>query len=140
MRESVGTLTADASGAATGMTKMPGIPYGTDLLYAMGQSSGLFGAALLSVTPKLSMNPNTGTVGNTVVAQGFGFGAGETVQVYWDNPRQLLGTATANSYGILNQGAGLTFTIPTSATTGPNAVFGVGEATKAVGKGRITVQ
>ena len=136
----LGTLTADASGAGSTIAHVPPVAHGTYLLYAIGQSSGLFGAALLSITPILSMNPNTGTVGSTVVAQGFGFGAGEPVQVYWNNPRIFLGTATANNRGSFLDGSALTIMIPTDAPTGPNAVFGVGQSTKAIGKGWITVQ
>jgi hypothetical protein len=62
-------------------------------------SSRHLGAATLFVTPALGMNPATGVPGGTTTAYGFGFGAGEAVDVYWNNPRQLLGTATGNGHG-----------------------------------------
>ncbi|MGA3076474.1 MAG: hypothetical protein ABSG56_22635, partial [Bryobacteraceae bacterium] len=65
-----------------------------------------------------------------------GFGSGETVDVYWNNPRQLLGTATADAVG---SGA-FTITIPATASPGINGVIGVGQITKAIGIGRVTVE
>jgi hypothetical protein len=136
----LGTLTADGSGSAVGTQNVPKGPYGTYLVYALGQSSGLFGAATFPVTPKLLLNPNVGAPGSTSVAQGVGFGKGETVNIYWSNPRQLLGTATADNSGSFLDGSAPTITIPTGAATGLDAVFGVGQSTKAIGKGWITVQ
>jgi hypothetical protein len=82
------------------------------------------------------MNPGAGAPGGTATAHVLGFGAGETVDVYWNNPRQLLGAATADAVG---SGA-LTFTIPATASPGINGVIGVGQTTKAIGIGRVTVQ
>jgi hypothetical protein len=82
------------------------------------------------------MNPGTGAPGGTMAAYVFGFGPGETVDVYWNNPRQLLGTATANREG---SGA-LTIAIPANASPGINGVIGVGQTTKAIGIGKVTVQ
>jgi len=105
----------------------------------MGQSSSLFGVALLSVTPRLSIYPNTGTVGSTAVAQGVGFGPGEMVQVYWTTPRRLLSTAMEDNQGSFSESSGLTFTIPVGAPSGTNIVYGYGLSTQAVGKAEVTV-
>ena len=86
------------------------------------------------------MNPASGLPGGTIAAQGFGFGAGETVSVYWDSPRQLLGTATANGEGSFAGSGALTITIPANASPGLNAVIGIGQTTNAIGIGKIEVK
>ena len=134
------TLTADASGSASGTTNLPLTAYGTNLVYALGESSGLFGAALLSVTPRMSTVPNAGAPGTRAVAQGSGFGAREMVQIYWASPLQLLGTAIANADGTFTADTALGFTIPAGAAPGENVIYGVGESTHAIGKGAITVE
>jgi hypothetical protein len=134
------TLTADAGGAAAGTTNLPLTAYGTNLVYALGESSGLFGAALLSVTPRMSTVPNAGVPGTRAVAQGSGFGAREMVQIYWASPLQLLGTAIANADGTFTGATALGFTIPAGAAPGENLIYGIGESTQAEGKGFISVQ
>ena len=130
------TTTTDSSGSFTVIPREPQLPHGPIDFYAVGLSSGKLGAATLSVTPGLLMNPGAGAPGGTTTAHVLGFGAGETVDVYWNNPRQLLGAATADAVG---SGA-LTFTIPATASPGINGVIGVGQTTKAIGIGRVTVQ
>jgi hypothetical protein len=105
-------------------------------VYAVGVSSHKLGAAILFVTPALAMNPASGAAGGTTMAYGFGFGAGETVDIYWNNPRQLVGTATAGGQGTSTS----TITIPANAPLGINEVLGVGQTTKAIGVGEIRVK
>jgi hypothetical protein len=107
---------------------------------AVGQSSGKLGVALFTVTARLVMEPGTGMPGDTIAAQGFGFGAGEQIQVYWYNPRAGLGYATANVHGTFSQDTALTFTIPAGAPPGVNEVYGEGQDTRTTGKGYINVQ
>ena len=134
------TVTADGSGAFMFTTRERQAPYGAMTLYAVGQTSGTTGHFLFQVTPRLVLNPNTGALGSTTTVQGLGFGAGETVKVYWNNPRQFLGAATADNRGSFLDGSALTITIPVGAPLGANAVFGVGQTTNATGKGWIMVQ
>lgn len=137
----LGTGNADSSGEFTETVRSPVAPYGTGYIRAIGQSSGLSGAANFSVTPRLMMNPNTGSVGCGVLAQGFGFSAGEAVDLYWYTaPRKYLGTVAADSTGSFYQGTGLTFTIPAGVPTGTNAVVGVGQTSQAIGTGYVTLQ
>jgi len=130
------STTTDASGSFADSAREPEHPYGPMDVYAVGVSSHKLGAATLSVTSALVMNPATGAPGSTTAAYGLGFGAGETVDIYWNNPRQLLGTATANGEG---SGA-LTISIPADASPGINLVIGVGQTTKAIGIGGIAVE
>jgi hypothetical protein len=126
----------DASGSFTVSASEPQHPYGPMDVYAIGVSSHKLGAATLSVAPALAMNPATGAPGGTTSAYGLGFGAGEAVDIYWNNPRQLLGTATANAEGS----GDLTITIPSNASPGINAVIGIGQTTSAIGVVGIKVQ
>jgi hypothetical protein len=128
--------TTDATGSFSVAAAEPQHPYGPIDVYAVGVSSHKLGAATLSVTPDLLMNPATAAPGATATAYALGFGAGETVDIYWNNPRQLLGTATANGDGS----SALTAAIPTNALPGINAVIGVGQTTKALGVGEVRVQ
>jgi hypothetical protein len=137
----LGSVAADGIGAFTTTVRFPAEPYGSGLIRAVGQGSGLYGAANFAVTPRLFMSPGVAPVGTTVLAEGYGFGAGEQVDVYWySSPRQLLGKVTADRTGSFFQATGLTFTIPAGAATGTNLVLGKGQTTQAVGKGYVTVQ
>jgi len=136
----ISTIVTDESGSFTVTTREPQHAYGPMDFFALGQTSGKLGAANFFVTPGLIMNPGSGLPGGTTAAQGFGFGAGETVSVYWDNPRQLLGTATANGEGSFAGSGGLTITIPANASPGLNAVIGIGQTTNATGIGKIEVK
>lgn len=121
------------------ITVQPGT-YGNHVLIAQGQSSNLFGATNFFITPRLILKPNTGAVGSTVTATGYGYGAGERVKVYWDNPLTLEGTTTANSSGTFSTTTALTFTIPSGAPPGINSVAGVGQTTRAIGTGYVQVK
>ncbi len=134
------SATANASGSFTAAAREPQASYGPRIFLGKGQRTGKLGAAGFSVTARLIMNPSSGTVGSSAAAQGFGFGAGETVTIYWDNPRTLLGTTTANVQGTFQGGGALTFTIPKGAPAGVNKIFGTGQTTGAVGAGSFTVR
>jgi hypothetical protein len=127
---------ADASGAFAINTREPQIPYGPIDFFAVGLTSGRLGAATFSVTAAMVMIPNAGAPGDALTAVGVGFGAGETVDIYWAEPRQLLGTATANAQGTRT----LKITIPANAPRGPNGVLGVGQTTNATGFGEVVVK
>ena len=130
------TTTTDASGSFAVTPREPQHTYGPMDIYAVGVSSRHLGAARLFVTPALGMNPETGEPGGTTTAYGVGFGASETVDIYWNNPQQLLGTATANGRGS----SALTITIPANASPGINEVIGVGQTTKAIGVGVVALR
>jgi hypothetical protein len=130
------TTTTDANGNFTVSSREPQIPYGPISFYAAGQTNGKLGAASYFVTAAMVMTPGSGVPGDAITAHGVGFGAGEEVSVYWNEPRQLLGTTTANAQG----GTSLQITIPANAATRGNKVFGVGQTTSAIGSGGILVK
>jgi hypothetical protein len=129
------SATADGTGSFSVAAREPQRPLGPLDVYALGVSSHKLGATTLSVTPALAANPSTGAPGATTTAYVYGFGAGEVVDVYWNEPRQLLGTATANSLGT----GSLTIAIPLNAVPGVNEVIGVGQTSKAIGFGGVNV-
>jgi virginiamycin B lyase len=134
------SATADAAGAFIVRARAPQSPYAPRLFLGVGQSSGKLGAAKFSVTPRLILSPNVGPVGSTTVAQGYGFGTREKVDVYWYSPRLLLGTVTADIYGTFKGSAAFSFTVPEGAPLGPNKIIGKGEFTNAIGRAPFSVE
>ena len=106
------------SGSFTATASAIRSEYGPKLFPAVGQSSGKLGAADFSFTPLLILEPNSGTPGSTVIVHGFSFGPFETVNIYWQNQRALLGTVTANANGTFSDGAEFMFTVPSGAQHG----------------------
>jgi hypothetical protein len=130
------TTTADADGAFTVNDREPQTAYGPIDVYAVGSTSGKLGAASFFVSAAMVAAPHQGVPGDAITAHALGFGAGETVDVYWGEPRQLLGTTTAERKGTST----LTITIPADAERGPNGVIGVGQTTQATGFGEVVVK
>jgi hypothetical protein len=130
------TATADASGSFSVAGRAPQHPLGPMDVYAVGESSHRLGATTLSVTPALAVTPGTSTPGASATANVLGFGADERVNVYWNEPRQLLGSVTSSPLGS----GSLAITIPGNASSGTNVVVGVGETTKAIGIGAVRVE
>jgi len=129
-------VTTDAGGAFAVTVPEAQHPYGPEELFAVGVSSGKLGVAGLLVTPDIVMQPGAGEPGGAAVAQGHGFGAGEAVDIYWANPRRLLGSTVTDGVGSNV----LEITIPADAARGINEVIGIGQTTKALGVGAIVVQ
>jgi hypothetical protein len=128
--------TTNSGGSFTVSAGEPQHPYGPMDVYALGTTSQKLGAATLFVTPALLMTPEIGDRDSSATAHVVGFGAGETVDLYWDNPRVLLGAVAANAVGS----ASLSITIPGDAPPGINAVIGIGQTTNAIGIGKFTVK
>ena len=133
------TVTADASGAFSLQQPVPPASYGAEDIYAVGDTSGNLGATSISVTPALIVSPRHASPGSTVTVQGSGFGSSEMVQVYWSNPRQLLGSAATNATGTFAGGNAVQFAIPLNAPSGTNAIAAIGQTTGAIALGSIRV-
>jgi hypothetical protein len=132
----IAAATANASGSFSVAGLAPQNPVGPMNVYAYGLTSGKLGTATFSVTSALAMYPETTAPGGVIGAYPVGFGASETVSIYWNQPRQLLGTATTNSAG---SGA-LAITVPANGSPGLNGVFGVGATTGSLGLGAVLVK
>jgi hypothetical protein len=131
---------AGTDGTFSKTVREPQHPSGTLELFALGLSSGNLGATKISVTAGVAASPKSVEPRGTTAAEGLGFGAGETVSVYLDNPRELLGTATANTLGSFVGADGLSVTIPANASTWLNALLGIGSTMGATGIGKLIVK
>jgi hypothetical protein len=136
----LGSPIAGSDGTFSKTVLEPEHPYGTLELFALGQGSGDLGATKISVTPGAAASPDSVEPGGTIAAQGVGFGAGETVNVYLDSPRELLGTATADALGSFVGKDAQPVTIPADASTGLNALVAIGATTGAIGIGKLIIE
>ena len=123
----------DSTGAFTASARVPQTYYGPQVFVGVGQTSGKLGAATISITPLLVLNPTSGPVGATVTATGYGFGSFEHVKFYWPNPFTQLGEQTTGASGNLS-GSGFTFTVPAGSPSGVAKV----EATGPIGDKTVT--
>jgi hypothetical protein len=107
-----GTCTADTVGNCTTTFTVPVVPGGPYAVAAQGETSGDSASTTFLVIPTLALSPDSGPAGTSVVAQGVGFIAAETVDVYWAGV--ITSSAVADSAGTFS----CTFTVPsTSAGT-----------------------
>jgi len=138
----IASATADASGSFTATGAAPQAPFGPRLFLGVGQTSGDLGAASFSVTAKVTLNPNAGTPGSTVTAQGCGFGAttSQTINLYWDNPRTFLGTTTIDANGTFTGKSAFTFTVPAGSPAGSDGVIANVSGSNVRGYGHFTVE
>ncbi|MGA2588422.1 MAG: hypothetical protein ABSH32_00770 [Bryobacteraceae bacterium] len=130
---------ADSSGSFSATAHAPQSAKGPRIFIAVGQTSGKVGIANFSMAPRLVLAPNLGPAGSTVTVEGYGFDYPAGVELFWDNPRTLLGTGVANTYGTFHGGAAVTFTVPADAPAGSNGVFGR-DNTGAIGLTFFTVE
>jgi len=131
---------ADASGSFTAAAQVPQSGYGERLFLAMGQTTGKLGAAKFSILPRLILQPTSGPVGSTVTARGAGFVPLRKLDIYWANPRILLGTTFADVYGTFSNSAAVTFTVPSGASSGVNRVDAQGNRVSNSASASFTVQ
>ncbi len=130
---------AGSDGSFTVGAVAPDSAYGPRVFIAAGRESGKQATANFSIAPRLILNPPSGATGSTAAVNGFGFGVQETVKVWWNSPRTLLGVISADVHGTFGGGAALKFTVPPAAQ-GKNGIFGVGETSGALGSGSFTVE
>jgi virginiamycin B lyase len=118
------TAMTDSTGAFTASARVPLAPYGPLLFLAASQGSEKLAAVNLNVTANVVLDRDSGPPGSSVTAAGYGFPASAQIQVYWGEPRTLLGTVTADVNGSFAGSAALTFTVPAGAATGANTILG----------------
>lgn len=131
----IGTATADASGVATVVGRIPQTPFGACGLQAVGQSSAAVASGIMAVRAQVSVSPNTSVPGDAITVTGFGFAAGEAVISAWANPSTLAGNSTADQNGSFS----FQFLLPPS-PTGSDEVVARGQKTGALAGAEITVQ
>jgi len=134
------TATADSSGSFTATAAAPSSAYGRRLLLAVGQTSGKIAAAEFSAAPLLVLTKESGRPGSFTAAWGYGFAAGESVNIYWNNSQIFLGTATANINGAFWGSAALEIRVPPDAPPGINTVSATGQTTGHTATADFTVE
>jgi hypothetical protein len=128
------TGVADANGTFAAALSIPAGLFAVHAILVIGQTSGATDFAYVQVEPRLVLTPVSGSAGTQVVATGDGFGAAETVNLYWDSTGgQLLGTTTSDASGSFSNSTAVTFTVPAGATTGTHVVYSLGQSTQALG-------
>lgn len=113
---------------------------GSHAYFAVGETGGALGAATSFVAPRLLISPATGVPGGTASIQAVGFGADEQIDIYWNAPRVLLGSAATNNKGSVTGAHADSITIPATAARGANTVLAVGQTSQAIGIGTFTVE
>jgi hypothetical protein len=131
----IATATADSSGVASLDGHLPQTPFGALGFIAAGQSSGVVRSGVISLRPRLSVAPASGAAGSTVTATGFGFAAGETINLEWSSPQTSLGNSRANKDGTFSAEV----VIPSGAPAGPNRLIAIGQRTGAAASTAVTV-
>jgi virginiamycin B lyase len=132
--------TADGTGSFTATASVPVSPYGPRIFMGVGQTSGDLGAANFVMLARLGLDPDSGSAGSQVQASGYGFEPFDTVKIFWDDPRVLLGTVVADENGTFALSGALDFTVPANAPTGSNGVFGYSVSIGLIGPGSFTVE
>ncbi|MFN7996892.1 MAG: hypothetical protein U0Q18_24980 [Bryobacteraceae bacterium] len=134
------TAAADGTGSLLLANRVFAAPYGYNAVVAVGQNTGALGFTPFTMQARLAPAPKTAAAGSTVTTHGFGFAAGERVDVYWNSPRRFLGEVTTDAQGSFAGNNSVTFTVPTNALQGKNWIYGVGQTSGAVVYNFVTVQ
>jgi len=117
---------ADATGSITATAQAPASAYGDRIFIGTGQSSGKLGAANFSMKSGLTVTPAAGPPGSQVTVQGYGFIQDDTVDIYWNDYSDWLGSVNANSRGTFARGSAFTFTVPQDAVPGAYPIYANG--------------
>jgi hypothetical protein len=115
------TATADPTGSFVVTGQAGPAPWGDGSVTALGQSSGKLGVADVMINPRLILEPNTGSVGDTITATGEGFipGGYTAGELVWRD-FGVLGSTTVGQFGQLTS---FTFAIPPGAQPGEQQVI-----------------
>jgi virginiamycin B lyase len=128
------TGTADSTGSFQVAATAPPSGYGPRFFLGVGQNSGKLGAAGFSMMPSLLLSTDSGTPGSTVTVSGYGFDTSLNpddvsfgqINIYWNNPRTLMGTVEPNFHGSVVGDGSFTFTVPSTTPAGPNGIIAWG--------------
>ncbi len=102
--------------------------YGLSALVAIGTTSKAIGISQFQVLPRLFVSPVRGLPGSIAQAQGFGFGAGDTVSLFWGVPGNSLDLGSATTpWGNFYGDSAISFSIPAAATPGPHQITACGQ-------------
>ncbi len=126
------TVMTNSKGAFSTSFYLPLATTGSYSIAAIGQMSGIVATGTFQLLPGLFVGPNPYTSGAKLHINGYAFGAGETVNLYWNyrgpGTGTLLTTVTGNASGSI-----IAYTlVPSGATAGTYTVAGVGQTSNAV--------
>jgi hypothetical protein len=112
---------------------MPLAPTGIYTIAAVGQNSGVVVTASFHILPNLYALPRASGVGSLFTLTGQAFGAGETVNIYWNCSGSCSGTplvtATADQQtGSFQVSAHIPAVIPPTTSYGKNYITGIGQS------------
>lgn len=135
----IAATTSNTSGSFSVTITAPQAISGWHAVIARGQPSGPIASAAVRMTPWLILSPRAGAMGSKVAAIGFGFGAQESVTLYWDKPLRFLGSVRSTAQGSFYGPTAVTFTVPLGVTPGFHVVYGIGQTSHAIGAGIFDV-
>lgn len=116
------TATASSTGSFTQAFFVPQTPGGAHTVIAVGQTSGQRAQAPVTIRASSFLSIGYGNPGDSVTLTGYGFTAGETVQVRWGSTS---GAVVASGSAGATGSTTIPFTVPNVAA-GNVAVYGVG--------------
>jgi hypothetical protein len=125
------SATADTGGSFQAAARAPQSGFGPRFFLAMGQTSRRLAAASFSMAAHIVLTPNSAAPGSTVTVSGYGFYTtfdpdninACPINIYWNNPRTLLGAIIPAYHGGFEGSASFTFTVPSTAPDGANGVI-----------------
>ncbi len=135
-----GSPKSTGSGSFTFYFTTPLAPTATYTIAGVGQTSGSVATGTFKLLPGLFGNPQGAGAGTPIQLTGNDFGAGETVNVYWNyfgaGTGNLLGTSTSDNTGSFT----LNTSVPLSSNlaTGGVNIAGVGQTSKTTGFYKFT--
>ena len=127
----VTTATTDSKGVFSAIFDGVLSAYGTYTIAGIGQTSGLVGTGTYTLYPQLYIRPQAGGPYSVTTFYGNAFGAGETVNLYWQY--HGAGTGTFLASAVANATGSFSVTVPIPATNpGYYNVGAVGQTTNTI--------
>lgn len=118
---------ADPNGAISASIFTPSAKFGTYTIAEYGLTSNRVKTGTFNLTPEVDLGVYQGGSGSTLRLAGWGFGAKETVNLFWNwssaSNGTSIGTATADGTGAFT---GLNFTVPAGTVSGKYTVAALG--------------
>ena len=115
-------ITADSTGSFVITGQAGPSPYGSNSVSATGQSSRKLGVADLMVNHWLTLEPSSGSPGDTITPNGGGLNPGSVTFAWQTWNGWSLGSATVDQVGRVT---GFTFTIPADTPPGQKLILAV---------------
>ncbi len=121
------TVTTDATGVFSTKFSAPLAATGTYTIAGKGQISGLVATGTYVLLPHLFVLPIAAGTGTPISIQGNAFGAGETVNIYWNYTGPGTGTLLTSAIGDVTGSFTATAMAPSS-PAGHVPIAGIGQA------------